>query len=113
VPLGLEKFFSHVHVGLGEEERASHGVSLKIHVEQGVDEPLRFREVILVVLAGELALRSDGWNADKVVRNLPVEVQIGEDALSSPGNSLLGELVDKYLGKLLHTLIVHPDQIRS
>jgi hypothetical protein len=107
----FQELLGHVHVGLGEEERPSKRVSLQVHVEQCLDEALRFGQVVLVVLAGESPVRSDGRDAHEVVRALPIQVEVGEDRLSAAGHGLLGELVDQYLRELLNPPVVATDQV--
>ncbi len=112
VTFGLEELVRHVDVRLGEEERPSHGVPFHVYVEQRLDEPLSFRQVVIIGLAGELAVGPDGRDPAEVVGDLPVQVEVGEYGLAATSDRLLRELVDEYLGELLHALVVHVDEVR-
>ncbi len=112
VALGLEELFRDVDEGLREEEGTSRAVSFLEDLEELPDEPLRFFLVFTVGLAGKNTARSDGRDVDKVLRYLPVEVDIREDRLAAPGHRLLGELEDEHLGELLHLVVAHTLKVR-
>ena len=83
VPLGLEEFLRNVNEGFREEEGPSRAVALLEDLEELPDEPLRFFFVFPVGLAGKGPTRSDGRNVYEVLRNLPVEVDVGKDRLAA------------------------------
>ena len=108
VALGLEELLRDVDEGLREEEGTPRAVAFLEDLEELPDEPLRLFLVLAVCLAGEDPARSDGRHVDEVLRDLPVEVDVGEDRLPAPGHRLLGELEDEHLGELLHLVVAHP-----
>ena len=98
--------------GFGKKKGRPAAVALEVDVEERPDEPLRLRQVLAVGLAGVRAARADGRDGLEMLRDLPVEVDVGEDRLAAAGHRLLGELEDQHLGELADLPVAQPDQVR-
>ncbi len=106
-----EELLGDVDEGFGKEERPSRTVPLPVDFEEKPGKSLGLMLILAVGLSGILPHRPDGLHVFKVSRDLPIEIQVGEDGLATPSHGLLGELEDHHLGQLLDLLIPHPHQI--
>ena len=108
---GLEEFLGDMHQGFGEEEGPPGAIPFLKHLKKEPDESLGLGSVVGIGLSRVFSARAR-WPAHlKMLGDLPVEVDIGEDGLPAPGHGLLGEFKDQHLGQLFDLPVRQPFQV--
>ncbi len=95
---GLKEFLRDMDERFGKKEGPSGAISIHKDIEEGTYKPLGFLCVVAVILSGLLATRPDGRDIFKMLGNLPIEIDVCKDRLTSAGNRLLREFEDHHLG---------------
>ena len=106
--VGMKKLFRDMDDRLGEEKRSSRAVAFLKDLEKGPRKPLRLFFIFSVSLAGKFASGTDGGHGNKMFGDFPINIDVGENRLTSAGNSLLGKLKNKHLCQLSYLGVAHP-----
>src|SRR4030042_4632380 len=96
-----------------KEERPSGPIPFQEDIEEGPCKALRFFHCIVVILSRLLSAGSDGRDIFEMFGNLPVEIEVSKDCLTSTGDRLLREFEDHHLRQLFEVPIRHAHQIGS
>ncbi len=92
-------------IGFGKKKGLPGAIAFLKDLEQFPGKTLGFFLIFAVCLAGEFTARADGRDIDKMLRYLPVDIDVRENSLAAPRHRLLGELEDKHLRKLFYIVI--------